>query len=581
MSGRIPQHFIEQLLARVDLVEVVNARVPLRKAGREYTACCPFHDEKSPSFTVSPTKQFYHCFGCGAHGNAISFVMNYDHSSFVDAVTDLAALVGLEVPREAQIASETPQDLGLYSVLESASRYFQQQLRRHPQAASAVDYLKARGISGEVAAEYELGYAPAGWDGLQRAIKAPVEQLLEAGLLIQRDDGGYYDRFRERVMFPIRDSRGRVIGFGGRVLDNGTPKYLNSPETPVFHKGRELYGLYQARKAERKLDAVIVVEGYMDVIALAQHGIRNSVATLGTATTADHLQRLFRVVAEVLFCFDGDRAGRQAAWRALQAALPVLREGRTVRFVFLPEGEDPDTLIRKEGRESVLERISQAMGFSEFFFETLLRSADITTVDGRARLLELAKPLLLRMAPGALRQMLVARLAELVRLELSRVEALLFADVKPDQVTQSVRARRGRGKQMTLVRKAVVLLLNRPALAARVDDVAFLESMDMAGAALLHQLLVLLQQRPGLNCASILEYWRGEEAGVHLARLAQEVMGIPEEGMAAEFDGAMTRLRALHHEQRLECLLTKSKGSELSQAEKVELNRLLLSSIGS
>lgn len=575
MSGRIPQYYIDQLLARVDLIEVINARVPLRKAGREFTACCPFHDEKSPSFTVSPTKQFYHCFGCGSHGNVISFVMQYDHSSFFDAVTELSSLVGMEVPREAQEAHQPELTPGLYEVLEAAGRFYQQQLRQ-ADASRAVEYLKGRGISGEIAAEFELGYAPSGWDGLLRAVRVDKEQLLAAGLVIKKEGGGYYDRFRERVMFPIRDQRGRVIGFGGRVLDSSTPKYLNSPETELFHKGRELYGLYQARKAERKLERIIVVEGYMDVIALAQYGIRNAVASLGTATTPEHLQRLFRIVPSVVFCFDGDRAGRQAAWRAMETALPVLREGRQISFVFLPDGEDPDSLVRKEGKQGLEQRFVKAVTFSEFLFEGLQGLADIATVDGRARLIELAKPLLSKITADVLRQMLMARLAELVRLDLGKLEVLLAGESGVEPVRPRV-ARKGEHRPMTLVRKAIALLLARPDLARFAGDFAFLPSLKMAGAALLYQLLLLLERQPGLNCAAILEHWRDQEAEVHLARLAQMPMTIPDEGMQAEFEGAISRLSEVYQEQRLEELLTRSRQGDLSAQEKAELSRLLMS----
>ncbi|HKJ77760.1 MAG TPA: DNA primase, partial [Gammaproteobacteria bacterium] len=358
MAGRIPQSFIDDLLSRVDIVEVIDARVPLKKAGRDYAACCPFHDEKTPSFTVSPTKQFFHCFGCGAHGTALGFLMEYDHMGFVEAVEELAAKQGLEIPYEGGAPAAGPgRDLKpLYDLLGQADRYFRHQLRNHPAAAKAVDYLKGRGVSGEVAAAFGLGYAPPGWDGLLQALgrdDGALKRLVEVGLLIEREeDRRRYDRFRDRVIFPIRDPRGRTVGFGGRVLGDDKPKYLNSPESEVFHKGRELYGLYEAQQAVRRPERLLVVEGYMDVVALAQHGIANAVATLGTAATADHLQRLFRVTGEVVFCFDGDEAGGKAAWRALENAMPQMRDGRQVRFMFLPQGEDPDSLVRAIGGEA-------------------------------------------------------------------------------------------------------------------------------------------------------------------------------------------------------------------------------------
>ncbi|MEW8281341.1 MAG: DNA primase, partial [Candidatus Thiodiazotropha taylori] len=347
MAGKIPTHFIDQLLNRVDIVDVINRRVTLKKAGKEFQACCPFHDEKTPSFTVSPSKQFYHCFGCGAHGSAIGFLMEYDNLGFVEAVEELAQSAGLEVPREG--GNEQGPDLRpLYELMEKTARFYQHQLKHHAESPAAVDYLKSRGMSGQIAASYGIGFAPPGWDNLTGTLgsdKASLERLNKCGLLSE-SNGKQYDRFRNRIIFPIRDPRGRTIGFGGRVLGDDKPKYLNSPETPLFHKGRELYGLYEARQANREISNLLVVEGYMDVVALAQHNIQNAVATLGTATTHEHLELIFRNCPEVIFCFDGDRAGRDAAWKALNTSLPLMRDGREVRFLFLPQGEDPDTQVR-------------------------------------------------------------------------------------------------------------------------------------------------------------------------------------------------------------------------------------------
>ncbi len=366
MPGAIPQHFIDELLSRADIVEIIGRRVPLKKAGREFQACCPFHNEKTPSFTVSPTKQFYHCFGCGAHGSALSFMMEYDRLSFPEAVEELATSMGLEVPREAGFA-QGPDHRPLFDILERAAAYFAQQLRQHAQAAQAVEYLRGRGVSGEVAADFRLGYAPPGWDNLLQALgggdDSRIRLLREAGLITEQD-GKRYDRLRDRIIFPIRDTRGRVVGFGGRLLGDGKPKYLNSPETPVFHKGRELYGLFEARQADANPARLLVVEGYMDVVALAQFGISNAVATLGTATTSDHLEKLYRATPELVFCFDGDRAGRDAAWKALQTALPLMREGRQARFLFLPDGDDPDSMVRRIGQEAMQAEIGDALPLS-------------------------------------------------------------------------------------------------------------------------------------------------------------------------------------------------------------------------
>ena len=424
MAGLIPQGFIDDLLNRTDILDVVNARVQLKKSGKNYTACCPFHKEKTPSFSVSPDKQFYYCFGCGAGGNALGFVMDHDNLDFPQAVEELARAAGMEVPREESRRGSKPRqptDSPLYPLLAAAADYYRQALRQHPARKSAVEYLKGRGLTGEIARDFGLGFAPPGWDNLLRHLASDTLQqraLLDAGLLVENAESGKrYDRFRDRVMFPIRDSRGRVIAFGGRVLGDDKPKYLNSPETPVFHKGQELYGLYEARKFNRNLDEVIVVEGYMDVIALAQQGLRNAVATLGTATSEEHIKRLFRLVPSILFCFDGDQAGRNAAWRALEAALPSLQDGRKARFLFLPEGEDPDTLIRAEGLDAFRARIAQhAQPLADYFFQQLSDEADPRSLEGKAHMVTLAAPLI-EQVPGAnLKALMRARLTEITGL---------------------------------------------------------------------------------------------------------------------------------------------------------------------
>ncbi|MFO7857698.1 MAG: DNA primase, partial [Ectothiorhodospiraceae bacterium] len=415
MAGRIPDAFIDELLARADIVELIGSRLQLRKAGANYQALCPFHSEKTPSFSVSPSKQFYHCFGCGAHGTAIRFLMEYDRLSFPEAVEHLARQVGMDVPREAQPRSD-PQAAGLYPLLEKAEAAFRGWLRGHPERERAVAYLRRRGLSGTIAARYGIGFAPPGWDNLLREL-GNAEELVRAGLAIQRDSGGTYDRFRDRIIFPIRDRRGRPVGFGGRVLDDGEPKYLNSPETPVFHKGRELYGLHECLQQQRYPDPILVVEGYMDVVALAQQGLPNAVATLGTATTTDQVERLFRTTRNVVFCFDGDTAGQQAAWRALENTLPALRDDRQARFLFLPEGEDPDSLVRAQGAEAFLGRVTEAEPLSGFLFRELERDAELHTPDGRARLVERAAPVIARCPAGVFRDMLVDELARRARLD--------------------------------------------------------------------------------------------------------------------------------------------------------------------
>lgn len=424
MAGLIPQGFIDDLLNRTDIVEVVGARVQLKKAGKNYTARCPFHNEKTPSFSVSPDKQFYYCFGCGAGGNALGFIMDHDNLDFPQAVEDLAKRAGMDVPREEGGRSNRPRqptDSPLYALLTAASDYYRHALKQHPTRKAAVEYLKGRGLTGEIARDFALGFAPPGWDNLLKHMGGDSLQqkhMIDAGLLIENTESGKrYDRFRDRVMFPIRDSRGRIIAFGGRVLGDDKPKYLNSPETPVFHKGQELYGLFEARKHNRNLDEIMVVEGYMDVIALAQQGLRNAVATLGTATSEEHIKRLFRLVPSILFCFDGDQAGRKAAWRALEATLPSLEDGRRARFLFLPEGEDPDSLVRKEGTDAFRARITQhAQPLADYFFQQLTQEADPASLEGKAHLATLAAPLIERIPGANLKVLMRQRLGEITGL---------------------------------------------------------------------------------------------------------------------------------------------------------------------
>ena len=415
MPNRIPQGFIDDLMARVDIVDVVEERVALRKAGKEYTACCPFHNEKTPSFTVSPEKQFYHCFGCGAHGTALGFLIDYAQLSFPEAVQELAQRAGMQLP-DLPETQEDSNRANLYAVLGRAQEFYRGALRENPHADVAVGYLKARGLTASIAAEFGIGFAPPGWDNLARALATtPSEQelLARAGLTAISDGGRHYDRLRNRIIFPILNRRGQVVGFGGRTLDDATPKYLNSPETAVYHKGSELYGLFQARAHERRLQRVIVVEGYLDVVALAQFGIRNVVATLGTAVTSEQLEQLLRLCPNVDFCFDGDTAGRNAAWRALQTALPLARDGRRLGFLFLPRGEDPDSFVRQHGADAFRAKVEQAVSLSTFLFDHLLSQQEVETLEGRAQLVEMARPLLRRLPAGAFRLLAINRLSEL------------------------------------------------------------------------------------------------------------------------------------------------------------------------
>ncbi|MEJ2299391.1 MAG: DNA primase [Woeseiaceae bacterium] len=577
MSGLIPQDFIDDLIARADIVEVVGRRVQLKKAGREFKACCPFHDEKTPSFTVSPAKGFYHCFGCGAHGTAIGFLMEYDHMDFVQAIESLAHSMGVEVPRNESDKPARRYD-ELFSLLDTVARHWQACLKDAPHA---VDYIKGRGIDGSTAKRFGIGYAPDGWSNvLDKFGKSPeaIERLLATGLIIARDNGGHYDRFRDRIMFPIRDARGRTIGFGGRTLGDGEPKYLNSPETVLFHKGRELYGLYEARQALRHIDQLVVVEGYLDAVSLARHGIDFAVATLGTATTAEHLNRLFRLTDNVGFAFDGDRAGRKAAWRALENALPLIREGRQIRFVFLPEEHDPDTYVNEFGTDAFLALLDDGAALSEFLIEELASQVDMDTIDGRARLAELARPLIGKVPPGVYRELLVDGIANAVGLTAAKLEHMLAADA-PRKATggpgqKAVSRKRPASGQPSVVRHAIALVLNYPD-AGRRADVEKLAGVGRKGADLLHSLIETVQAEPNITTAGLLERYRHDEQGRHLGKLAASELPADEEfDAAAELAECMDQLAHAGRRERIDFLIEKQRVSGLSDDEKSELRHL-------
>lgn len=573
MARRIPQHFIDDLLNRTDIVALIDARVHLRKAGHEFTALCPFHEEKTPSFTVSPSKQFYHCFGCGAHGSALNFLMEYERLEFLDAIDELAGMAGVEIPREFAPGEPAREQGSQLQTLERAAQFFRDNLRRHPRA---VEYIKERGLDKAAVDEFMLGYAPGGWQNLLDHL-GDERALVDAGLAVHRDDGGRcYDRFRNRVMFPIRDMRGRVIAFGGRILpgDDSGAKYLNSPETPLFHKGRQLYGLYEARQALRDLPRVLVVEGYMDVVALAQHGFRNAVATLGTATTEEHLDLLFRFTPEVLFCFDGDNAGRQAAWRALERSLPAIRDGREARFLFMPQGEDPDTLVRRQGSKAFTQLLDTATPLSRFLLDRLANQVDTSSVDGCARLVELARPHIAKLRPGAFRTLLLDQLARAVRMQRTDLERLFESGQ-----TVAVPQARGHAPRhrvgTTPVRRALQILLEKPSLAATIGDLAELRDASLPGVALLVTIVDFLTDHPHYHTGAIIEHWRDQEAGKQLAKLASQALTIPEEGMKMELHDAVARVCASVRRQRRERLLEKAAHEDLEVGEKQELNDLL------
>ncbi|MFN3714829.1 MAG: DNA primase [Alcanivoracaceae bacterium] len=583
--ARIPDNFVQDLLARTDVVELINARVPLKKAGRNYMACCPFHQEKSPSFTVAPDKQFYYCFGCGASGNAVGFLMEYERLSFPEAVKQLADRAGVEVPREQdnhpqQSAAQKSALQQMYDLLARAELFFRQQLKSAPERKVAVDYLKGRGLSGEVAARYGLGFAPPGFDNLMTALsldQTGLQRAEEVGLLVRREDTGrVYDKFRDRIIFPIRDSRGRTIGFGGRVLGDGKPKYLNSPETPVFHKGRELYGLWEWKQSRDKHNQLFVVEGYMDVIALAQHGIANAVATLGTATSGEHAEKLFRQVDEVVFCFDGDDAGRRAAWRALENTLPVLEDGKQARFLFLPDGEDPDTLVRQQGREALLAMAAEAPGLAEYLFSHLSEGLNLGSVDGRARLARLALPLIRLPKGDFYRSLLRKELASLTRLDESDLAELAshpepssaanppattpdwqheegpppWLDQHEERPSPATRRRATprpapeRRMRMSLVERLLLILIQHPGVLRACPLPAGVEELEAPQMDVLVQVIDLLTEQPDLPGPALLGGLMAMDQGELIAEVIRQSEQVPagEEAAVNDWRGGVTEL---------------------------------------
>ncbi|KOP56038.1 MULTISPECIES: DNA primase [Pseudomonas syringae group] len=637
MAGLIPQSFIDDLLNRTDIVDVVSSRVQLKKSGKNYSACCPFHKEKTPSFSVSPDKQFYYCFGCGAGGNALGFIMDHDNLDFPQAVEDLAKAAGMEVPREQGVKGQKPRqptDSPLYPLLTAAAEFYRQALKSHPSRKAAVDYLKGRGLSGEIARDFGLGFAPPGWDNLYKHLSSDSLQqkvMIDAGLLIENaETGKRYDRFRDRVMFPIRDSRGRVIAFGGRVLGDDKPKYLNSPETPVFHKGQELYGLFEARKFNRNLDEIIVVEGYMDVIALAQQGLRNAVATLGTATSEEHLKRLFRVVPNVLFCFDGDQAGRNAAWRALEATLSNLQDGRRARFLFLPEGEDPDTLVRSEGTDAFKARINQhAQPLADYFFEQLTKESDPRSLEGKAHMATLAAPLIDKVPGANLRTLMRQRLTEITGLTGEAVSQLVqsapadappsynpyvdydampdFADYQPqggyEQPQEWTAKKTGgpnqkkwdnkpwgkKGKRQDFeprtprvptaveppMQAALRTLLHHPELAEKVENASHFAAEDQSIAQLLVALIEARQKNPNLRSLQLIARWHGTEQGRLLRALAEKEWLIEADNLEQQFFDTITKLSADQRSRNIDQLIRKDRDTGLTAEEKAQLVKLL------
>src|SRR5258706_509242 len=591
MAGRIPQGFIDELIARADIVETIGSRVPLKKAGREYKACCPFHDEKTPSFWVSPDKQFYHCFGCGAHGTALGFLMQFEQLPFPEAVETLAERLGLEVPHEGGSAAPARGQEELSEMLARVAGYYQECLQGNEKART---YLRGRGLDEAICERFRIGYAPDAWNEVLRRFGATDEArraLLAAGLIIERDtprpgSEPWYDRFRDRIMFPIRDPRGRVLGFGGRVLDSGEPKYLNSPETALFHKGQELYGLHEIRLARTALKRLVIVEGYMDVVRLHQAGIACAVATLGTATTPEHLKRAFRLVSEVAFAFDGDRAGRAAAWRALQNALPEAREGREMRFLFLPEGEDPDSLVGHEGRAAFEARLAGATPLSEYLAAHLREQADLTHADGRARFVALARPLLAKLPPGVYLELLLARIAQEVGLGTDRLRDLLQDDLAtedPEAAPRRASTRAAASGRRGLVTQAIQTLLHYPATAARVPAPVLpalveISEAELGGIGMLRELLAALRAQPGRLISALLEEWRERPEHRRLGELHAEPTLLDAEQAAPELLGTLDRLiaqvAAEREARRYDELLARLKSNAASAEERLEFQAL-------
>lgn len=579
MAGRIPQQFIDDLLNRIDIVDIIDARVPLRKAGRDFQARCPFHEEKTPSFTVSQAKQFYHCFGCGAHGTAISFLMEYEHMEFIEAIKELAHKTGIQLPHTESKHFEKGPDKDLFELMLQSANFYRQQLSKHQNSLAARNYLRERGLTPEIAKEFDIGFAPPGWDNLLKTFnrsKQTEDTLVNTGMAVRKDNGRCYDRFRNRIMFPIRDKRGRVIAFGGRIIDpEDTPKYLNSPESPLFHKGRELYGLYEARQALRDIEHLLIVEGYMDVVALAQHGIRYAVATLGTALTNEHITPIYRAATEAICCFDGDRAGRDAAWKALDIILPELKEGRTARFMFLPDGEDPDTLIRKIGADAFEQQIKKATPLSTFLLDNLLQRVDMSAIDGKARLVDLVRPKLEKIKNTVFKHMLIKALADRINMNNNELMTLLGEKHANAPSNQPRRKKPQQNAQkLSPIRTAITLLLNQPELANNIDSPQQLLTLEEPGIRLLVDLLELIKNTPHINCGMILEHWRSAPEGRHLGKLAGATITTPAEGLEAEFVGALNLLHKQRIEQEYNQILRKGETTPLTTDEKRKLVEL-------
>ncbi len=582
MSGLIPQHFIDDLIARVDIVEVMGNRIQLKKAGKEFKSVCPFHDDSNPSLTISPVKGFYHCFSCGAHGTAVGFLMNYEHLSFVEAIESLASNLGIEIPYEKN-QQPIKKNNNLFDLLERIQAHYQLELKNDE---TAIEYLKNRGITGKIAKRFNIGYAPSGWRNIMDSFgksSTEIEKLTTLGLVIPKDNNNHYDRFRERIMFPIRDSRGRFIGFGGRILNQDQPKYLNSPETPLFHKGRELYGLYECQQALRKIERLVVVEGYMDVISLAQHGIDYAVASMGTATTDDHFNRLFRLTDYIYFCFDGDQAGLDAAWRALNNALKHIREGRQIKFVFLPENDDPDTFIKKNSAAIFEKELDNGKDLSDFLIDKLTIDIDIKSIDGRARLAEQAKPLISVIPEGIFKELIIDKLSQSVGLSSKKLTSLITehkntslkmaAEQKQRIFNQKII--KNKKEKTSITKKAITLILNYPSI-GREAKLNLIEKNNEPGTEILRKLIQTIQKKSDINTAGLIEFWRNDPEGKFLGQLATKELPKNDEFNAqAELNDCLIQLNKSYIKTRITSLINKQRNEDLSGDEKKELNGLI------
>ena len=572
MSGRIPREFIDELLVRVDIVDLIDSHVPLKKTGANYVARCPFHTEKTPSFSVNRNKQFFHCFGCGASGNAISFLMDFNHLDFVEAVEDLAGFAGIDVPRESidyQAGSKKEDLNSLYVLMEQVAAFYVKQLRTGDEGKEAVEYLKKRGVSGDCANNFMLGYAPDEWKALAGRFNQKL--LIEAGLLVSKEGGQAYDRFRGRIMFPIRDKRARIIGFGGRVLDDSLPKYLNSPETSLFHKGKEVYGLYELLQKNSKPQRILIVEGYMDVIALAQFGIDYAVAALGTAASQAHLDLLFRFTSELVFCFDGDRAGREAAWRVMDSAFYSLKDGRSCRIMLLPQGHDPDSLVREEGLDGFAVRMQAGQALSDYFFEHVSGELNLSELEGRAQLISKAKPYLEKLPEGVFREMMFARLKELSGLvKLDILESVATVDSNPK------RQQRRESNRLSSARVAIALLLQNPSLADSVEQKNIdWSGLEFRGIELFKNILQVILDKKSVNTAVLIECYRNTAEEKSVKALALLDLAISDDKIEAVFCDALNGLIRQGREAGIARLQAKAQNEGLDIQEQETLVKML------